>query len=378
MNISAEIWNSPVAYLAARRPEQPVHFFHPETLRARAALFARSFPGLASYAVKANPDPAVIDNLLAAGISAFDVASPNEIRLIRSRAPDAVLHYNNPARSKQENVFAYGAGVRSFSVDSLAALEKLRALENPAEIEISVRFKLPVAGAVYDFGTKFGAEPDKAAAILAQAAQAGFRPSITFHPGTQCEDPDAWAQYIAEAGRIARTAGITLHRLNVGGGFPAQQAGQAPDLRRFFDIIARSTAQAFPENTPALVCEPGRAMVAEAFAHAVCVRDINDEGALFLNDGIYGGLSEFPVLPIARRHAVLAPDGTPRRGPERKVTVFGPTCDSLDVLPGEHLLPETVQEGDYILIHSMGAYVNGVTTAFNGYGNLERVTVLSL
>ncbi len=378
MNTSAEIWDSPVAYLMARQPDHPVHFFDPAALQTQAARFRDGFGGMVTFAVKANPALSVIRNLLQAGVRGFDVASPNEIRLVQSLAPDAALHYNNPVRSKSEIRFALSAGVRSFSVDSFGGLAKLRALCNPEGVEVSVRFKLPVTGAVYDFGAKFGAVPDKAVGLLQQAQRAGFTPSLTFHPGTQCEDAQAWASYIRAAADIARRANVAPARLNVGGGFPAPQAGEAPDLAAFFRVIDGALAGAFPDTPPALVCEPGRAMVAQAFAHAVRVKEIGDDGQIYLNDGIYGGLSEFPNLSVARHYQALSPEGTPRTGPCRPTTLFGPTCDSIDVLPEKLPLPDSLQEDDYILFRNMGAYVHGVTTDFNGYGDLETVTVLSL
>lgn len=204
---------------------------------------------------------------------------------------------------------------------------------------------------------------------------AGFIPSITFHPGTQCEDPQAWKSYIIEAAAVARAAGVALKRLNVGGGFPANTANNAPDLNHFFTLINETVMAEFGTTTPALVCELGRAMVASAFSHATRVKSVNDKGDVFLNDGIYGGLSEFPVLDVARHHTILPPT---RSMIEAPTLVFGPTCDSLDVLPGQIMLPCDIADDDYIIFANMGAYVKGVTTDFNGYGQLEAVTVLTL
>ncbi len=377
MNIQAQIWNSPREFLAARQPDHPVHFFAPSILQAQAARFQRGFGGLVTFAVKSNPYPIVISNLLAAGITAFDVASPNEIRLIRELAPDAVMHYNNPVRSRSEIRFAYKMGVRSFSVDGLREFTKLAEIVPPSGVEISVRFKLPVSGAIYDFGSKFGATPAQAATLLQQVAAAGYIPSITFHPGTQCEDPSAWHTYITQAAKIAKKAQVTLKRLNVGGGFPCKMDGDAPDLEAFFALITNTVTANF-DSPPALICEPGRAMVAESFAHAVRIKGISDHGAVFLNDGIYGGLSEFPVLAVDREFAVYSPQGVKRSGTPHPRTVFGPTCDSLDVLPNPMPIPSDTEEDDYILFQSMGAYVKGVTTDFNGYGQMETVTTLAL
>jgi ornithine decarboxylase len=377
MNITSEIWNSPNDYLLARAPDHPVHFFAPAALQAQARRFIDGFNGLVTYAVKANPEHAVLSNLLAAGVSAFDVASPNEIRLLRNLAPHATLHYNNPVRSKSEIQFAYAAGVKSYSVDGFREFAKIQEIIPPNGVEISVRIKLPVSGAVYDFGAKFGATPEKAIELLRQVKSAGYIPSITFHPGTQCADPEAWKAYIIEAAAVARAANVTIKRLNVGGGFPARTANGAPDLEHFFDLIDKSVGDEFPTR-PALVCEPGRAMVAESFEHATRVKSINDNGDIYLNDGIYGGLSEFPVLDVQRSYTVLPPMGDKRSETNISALVFGPTCDSLDVLPNKLSLPSDIADDDYITFRNMGAYVKGVTTDFNGYGQLETVTVLSL
>ena len=377
MNITPKIWNSPNDYLLARAPDHPVHFFAPAALQAQAKRFLDGFNGLVTYAVKANPEHAVLSNLLAAGVTAFDVASPNEIRLLRELAPHAVLHYNNPVRSKSEIRFAYKAGVKSYSVDGFSEFSKIQDIIPPAGVEISVRIKLPVSGAIYDFGAKFGATPEKAIELLRRVKSAGYIPSITFHPGTQCEDPHAWQAYITEAAAVARAADVTIKRLNVGGGFPAKTANGAPDLEQFFALIDETVTKVFTTR-PALVCEPGRALVAESFTHATRVKSVSDNGDIYLNDGIYGGLSEFPVLDVQRSYTVLPPLGDQRSKTKTSVQVFGPTCDSLDALPNKLLLPCDITDDDYIIFQNMGAYVKGVTTDFNGYGQLETVTVLSL
>src|SRR5690606_28561682 len=102
MGLAETLWSDPVDFLRAAQPEDPVLFLSPAALQAQANRFLRGFPGLTTYAVKANPDEAVLTNLAAAGIAAFDVASPEEIALIRRIAPKAALHYNNPVRSRAE------------------------------------------------------------------------------------------------------------------------------------------------------------------------------------------------------------------------------------------------------------------------------------
>ncbi|RVV99576.1 type III PLP-dependent enzyme [Mesobaculum littorinae] len=378
MGLSKTIWATPSEYLAKEEPENPVLFFSPATLQATARRFLDGFPGLVTYAVKSNPDEMVIANLVAAGIRGFDVASIFEIDLIRRVAPGAAMHYNNPVRSRGEIAEAVELGVRSFSVDSRSELAKLVELV-PAGSEISVRFKLPVAGAAYDFGAKFGATSELATELLAMVAQAGLVPSLTFHPGTQCTDPMAWDAYLRAAAEIAHRADVRIARLNVGGGFPAHRLiDVAPEVETIFDLIDRVTGEAFGEDRPALICEPGRGLVAESFTLATRVRAIRDDAHVFLNDGVYGGLAELPLIGIIDRTEVRDAHGQRRDGAPRGRIVFGPTCDSVDRLPGELALPGDMEEGDFVVFHGMGAYSTATVTRFNGFGVLDIATVMRL
>lgn len=382
MGFADSLWSDPVDYLRAHQPEDPVLFLSPAALQAQARRFLSGFPGLVTYAVKANPDETILANLAAAGITGFDVASPEEIALVRRLIPGAALHYNNPVRARAEIALAVAQDVASYSVDSHSELDKLIALVPPRrapgmQTEIAVRFKLPVAGAAYDFGAKFGAEEGLAAALLDRVTKAGFAPALTFHPGTQCQDPAAWEAYIRAARRIAGP--IRLSRLNTGGGFPSRRHHtDAPPLDAIFATIARTTAEVFGPDAPTLVCEPGRAMVADAMALAARVKALRDDGPVFLNDGIYGAFAELPSIGTPDRLCALSPEGHRRTGAPRPRIVFGPTCDSLDRLPGEPALPEDLAEGDYLLVQGMGAYSAAIATRFNGFGAARHHLVLDL
>ncbi len=364
--------SDPVAWLTTAQTDLPVQFYSAAALDRRHQQFRAGFPGEVTFAVKANPSPVALAQLVAGGMRSFDVASPEEILLVRNVFPGAVLHYHNPVRSEAEIACGLAVGVTSWSVDDLAELNKL--IRAGVTGEVAVRFALPVRGAAYDFGAKFGATPADAVALLRAVVCAGLTPSLTFHVGTQCPTPAPWAAYLAQAAQIAQEAGVGLHRLNVGGGFPSARNGVEPVYESFFKVI-RTALDLFSVK-PQLVCEPGRGLVADAFAYAVRVKSVR-KGRVYLNDGIYGGLSEFPSmgLPAFR---VIGPQGIDRGGPAQPCVVYGPTCDSLDQLPGEIGLPVALTEGDWLLFRAMGAYMFGVTTRFNGYGTWDSVTVASL
>lgn len=379
MELTHTIWENPQDFLRHQQPESPVLLFSPEALQAKAAVFLDGFPGLVTYAVKSNPDAAVVANLAAAGIRGFDVASPAEIEMVANLVPGAAMHFNNPVRSRAEIEHARAHGVVSYSVDSRSEFEKLAAIVAPSDVEggveIAVRFKLPVEGAIYNFGAKFGATQELAAELLAEVARRGYRPALTFHPGTQCTDPGAWESYIHAAADIARTAGIRIGRLNVGGGFPShREEDRAPELAAIFATIDRATDAAFGADRPALVCEPGRGLVGDAFTLIARIKAIRDGAHVFLNDGIYGALAEAAMIGAPDRIDVISPEGELRRAGRIRRPVFGPTCDSVDKLPGEPALPADAEEGDFLVVHGMGAYTTVTNTRFNGFGDLTIVT----
>jgi ornithine decarboxylase len=379
MGLSKTIWSNPTDFLKKQQPENPVLFFAPSAAQSAARRFIDGFPGLVTYAVKSNPGEAMVENLAAAGVRGFDCASPFEIDLIRRLVPDAAIHYNNPVRARHEIAYAVEKGVKSYSVDSQSELAKLIEMVPVQGTEISVRFKLPVAGAAYNFGAKFGATVELAVELLKTVAEAGYIPSITFHPGTQCTDPHAWEAYIREAANIATAAGVKIARLNVGGGFPSHRLSAiVPQIEDTFTLIDRVATEAFGADRPALICEPGRALCGDAFALAARVKALRDGTHVFLNDGVYGSLTELPMIGVIDRIEVLAPTGAKRKGEPVPRIVFGPTCDSVDRLPGEIPLASDLEEGDFVVWQGMGSYSTVTNTRFNGFGELQMATVLSL
>ena len=111
-----------------------MHCLRPAVLSATAARFVASFPGDVLYAVKCNPEPAVMRALYEGGIRHFDAASPGEVRLVRQMFPNAEIHYMHPVKAPGAIHQAYfDYGVRDFSLDSAEELEKLLEQTDGAE-----------------------------------------------------------------------------------------------------------------------------------------------------------------------------------------------------------------------------------------------------
>ena len=364
-------------FLRDQQPRVPVYLFCPEYLKRQAETFLGGFGGLVSYAVKANPHPLVLEALSESGVRAFDVASPREIHLAQALGIGVQVHYNNPVKCPRDIAAAFeDLAVRSFALDDRLELDKLRTcVDAGAGVELSVRYRLDGGSAWYDFGSKFGATPRDAAELLRMVATAGFEPSLAFHPGSQCSDPSSYARHIQAAAEIAREANVTIHRLNVGGGFPVPYRDcEVPALQRFFTTIDAAVSDAFGSSPPALVCEPGRAIAAPTTSLVCRVTHRRANGNLFLNDGIYGGLMEQLLVPL--RSPVRAwREGELLAGRTREVTVFGPTCDCADRLPHPIPLPRDIQTGDWVEFGMAGAYGSATATGFNGFRSDTYVQV---
>lgn len=355
--------------IAAEMPDFPSFLFSERELRKSADVFHKGFPGIVTYAVKANPSEHIISILADSGVKAFDVASPNEMEIVRRLAPDAAMHYNNPIKSRREIAIAWETyGIRSYTIDNLDQLEQIAAIIPPSkDVEITLRFKALKALKSYDFGTKFGATEGEAILLASAVKQRGYGTSLCFHVGSQCEDAPAYERHIAAAGRIAHQSGIELKRLNVGGGFPADYpSSEAPPIQTYFDTISESLKEAFGDSPPQLIVEPGRAMVTSSTSLLLRVKHKRAGISLYLNDGAYGALMEVKFMPIIPR--VRAWHGSEiLEGHTSGFALFGPTCDSYDVLPQTFDLPQNIEEDDYIEFAQMGAYSQASTTSFNGF-----------
>jgi ornithine decarboxylase len=360
--------------LGALRPVEPVYCLRPAKFAAAATRFLDGFPGDALYAVKSNPEPKVLELIWSAGIRHFDTASLGEIELVRGLFPDAHCHFMAPLRLPGHGRIAYEKyGVTDFVVDCDAELDKL-ILEtgNPKNLRIFVRLAAALGGALLELSSKFGTSPDDAARLIKRVADYGETPCLTFHVGSQCVSSFSYAQALEKVRRTIERAGIPIGALDIGGGFPAPYANyELPSFLWYFDTIREALTNIECENIP-LMCEPGRALCAEGMS--VITQVVLRKGdRLYLNDGIYGSFDELTLPGFDADYPAetfTMDDGgkaIPLNGEPHAFRVYGPTCDTLDVLPRPLMLPEQIGVGDYVVFSSMGAYTVAVRTSFNGF-----------
>jgi ornithine decarboxylase len=364
-------------------------------LARQMARFREALPKVEPfYAVKANPHPAVLKMLARAG-AGFDVASATELEaaLAAGAAPDRLI-FANTVKPPQALRLAHRRGVRLMTFDSASELRKIAALAPRARVV--VRIRVPNTGSLVNLSKKFGTRPQDAVPLLLEARRLGLEPAgLSFHVGSQCRRPRTFAEALRLAARIADEAaarGMPLSILDIGGGFPIRQIPDDKDhfddiaatvrkelARRVSDLTRRAVGQrptALEENgaiRPGLriIAEPGRFMVGPAGTLVMNVIGTAVRDGVpwyYMDDGVFGTLSTIVFDHMKFDFRTL------RRGRRVKSVLAGPTCDSLDILSRNTLLPP-LELGDIVYVENLGAYSNSCATTFNGLGAAKVVMV---
>jgi ornithine decarboxylase len=352
------------------KPDKPVYCIRKNSILSASRFFQKKFPGKILFAVKTNPHPEVIKTLIKSGIDQFDVASIEEIKAVRKFSLTAKCSYMHTVKSREsisEAYFKYG--IRTFALDTKDELIKIiESTENPKDLELFVRVSVSNEHAEIDLSKKFGALNSEAAGLLRLAKQHSNKIGLSFHVGSQCMHPISYAKGITEIGNIIKKTKIVPNYINVGGGFPTIYPDLIPQsLDNYFDEIKKSLDNLKIDNMPEIICEPGRALVAESGSTIVRV-NLRKKQKLYINDGTYGTLFDAGTPNIVFPSKMIK-DST-NKIISKKLTAFdfyGPTCDSMDYMKGPFLLPNNIKENDYIELGQLGSYGLTFRTQFNGF-----------
>ena len=350
------------------RPTGPVYCIRKEAIKLASKYFQKNFPGKILYALKTNPHSVVLKTIVESGINHFDVASIKEIEAIRKISPNANCSYMHTVKSREsikEAYFKYN--VKAFSLDTKDELIKILESTNYAkDLELFVRVSVSNEHAEIDLSKKFGAINNEATGLLRLTKQYSKKIGLSFHVGSQCMHPISYSKGIFEIGTIIKKTKIIPDVINGGGGFPTVYPDLIPkSLDNYFDEIKKSLEKLKIEKLPEIICEPGRAIVAESGSTIVRV-DLRKKQKLYINDGTYGTLFDAGVPNIVYPSKMIT-DG---RIISKKLTSFdfyGPTCDSMDYMKGPFILPNNIKEKDYIELGQLGAYGLTFRTNFNGF-----------
>jgi ornithine decarboxylase len=358
--------------VARLRPDEPLLCLRPDAVLNASRKFVAAFPGDVLYAVKCNPEPRVLQAAWAGGVRHFDCASLPEIELVRRVIPDAEVHFMHPVKSRSAIARAFhDHSVSDFAFDSIDELTKIvretvqvGLVGAPPSLGLFVRLAVKQGGA-YDLSGKFGVAVEAAAALLRAARPHAARLGVCFHVGSQCLDPGAYVRALAMAAEAIAASGVPVEIVDIGGGFPVSYPDSVPPPLTDYVAAITKAVDRFAGDVR-LWAEPGRALVGGG-ASVVAQVQLRRGEALYINDGVYGSLSDagHPGFRFPCRR--LRPGDPTAEAPHAAFELFGPTCDSADRMRGPFLLPDDVREGDWIEIGQLGAYGACLRTQFNGF-----------
>ncbi len=354
------------------KPEKPIYCIRKKSIQSASTYFRNKFPGKVLYAVKTNSHPEVLKTIVESGIENFDVASIQEIKDIRAISPDAKCSYMHTVKSRESIKEAYfNYNIKAFSLDTKDELIKIIEATNQAkDLELFVRVAVSNEHAEIDLSKKFGVLTSEATGLLRLTKQYAKKIGLSFHVGSQCMHPISYAKGIGEIGSIIKKTKIIPDYINIGGGFPAIYPDLVPQpLENYFEEIKKSLTNLELEKLPELLCEPGRAIVAESGSTIVRV-NLRKKQKLYINDGTYGTLFDAGTPNMVYPSRLIKSS----KIISKKLTAFdfyGPTCDSMDYMKGPFLLPNNIKENDYIELGQLGAYGLTFRTQFNGFYSNE-------
>jgi len=353
----------------------PLFVIDHDALRRNYRLFRRCLPRVQIYyAVKANPDPAIVRTFYKEG-SSFDVASMPEFMIVHENIQnlpakqrqdwiwDKII-YANPTKPTEtlEELNPYKPLV---TFDNLEEIRKIR--KHAPNAGLALRLKVPNTGAMVELSSKFGASPGEAVDLILEADRMGLVvEGISFHVGSQTTNFDNYVQALnltAGVFKEARDRGYTkMNLIDIGGGFPAPYDASVKPFPELAKVISTEIERLFPPDIQ-ILAEPGRFLVASA-GYAVskvigkAVRD--GKACYYINDGVYhtysGVIFDHCKYPIKSF----------KKGVTQISSVFGPTCDALDVVSMAENLPE-LERGDFVYSENIGAYSHASATYFNGF-----------
>jgi len=352
----------------------PLLILNCDAVRRQYQLLSEALPGVAlHYALKPLPHPAVVKTLLDQGCS-FDLASNGEVDMVREAGvPAETTIHSHPIKRDSDIRYALQYGCKVFVVDSINELEKFIPYRDEAEILVRLSFRN--ASAYSDLSKKFGCSPAKAIEIIQAAFDLGIRiKGLSFHVGSQTVEPEKYVVAINSSLNVINQVSAmglpALRTLDIGGGFPVEYTEDVIAIDAFCAPIREVLGQ-LPDSVQ-VIAEPGRYIAASAITSVASVMgQAEREGKTwyYLDDGVYGSFSG-----LLFDHGHYPVDALNWEGERFPSVLAGPTCDSIDVIDEDIMLPK-LENGDLIVGRMMGAYTSATATEFNFFRKAKIVVV---
>ena len=327
------------------------------------------------YAVKCNPNPVILDALASLGCN-FDCASENEMKMVIeiTKDPSRII-FANPCKMSSQIRYARANDVDLMTFDCEEELYKIK-LYHPY-VKLVLRLAVDDSKSRCKFNKKFGCKLSQVEELLnivktLKLDVIGF----SFHVGSGCSSSDTFYHAINDCKKaydIAIKIGINISIIDIGGGFP----GVDRDIK--FEDIAKQIndgmnyffSEELEKDSIQFIAEPGR-YFAES-SHKLVLNVIGKKNVIddetgdkviiyYLNDGIYGS---FGCIYFDHHNPIILPFNE-RNDKVHKSRLFGPTCDSIDLISNDIMLPE-LAVGEWVYVENFGAYTVASSSNFNGF-----------
>lgn len=327
------------------------------------------------YAVKCNPNPVILEALASLGVN-FDCASESEMKTIIEITKDPTrIIFANPCKMTSQIRYARANDVDCMTFDCEEELYKIKLYHPYAKLVL--RLAVDDSQSRCKFNIKFGCKLKQVEELLTIAKTlkldvVGF----SFHVGSGCSSAENFYDAIGNcktAVDIAKGMGIAISIIDIGGGFPGvDKEVRFEDIaKRVNDGIHDFFLEEMEVNGLRFIAEPGRffaerthTLVLNVIGKKIVVDDTTDEkiNVYYLNDGIYGS---FNCIYFDHSNPTILPFNE-RDGKLQKSRLFGPTCDSIDLIAKEIMLPD-LAISEIVYIENFGAYTVASSSNFNGF-----------
>lgn len=362
-------------HLNKKKIETPFLVIDKEKIREKISSIGQNIRNTTVfYAIKANSNIEVLKFVNKFDIG-FEIASEGELKILKSIGvkPERIIT-SNPVKSPKFLKIAASYGVNYFAYDSVDEVNKLAKFLPGCNVY--VRLSVPNEGSEWPLSKKFGVEIDEAVELLVYAKEKGLKPvGVTFHVGSQCTNVYNWNNALNKSKMVwdlARGKGIRLHLLNLGGGYPIKYTKNVVSVDTIEKNIDKLIYEKFPADVKIFI-EPGRAVVGDAgifIASVIGKTKRGDENWLHIDVGVFNGLME----SVGGIKYTYITEVSKQSSNKKKWTISGPSCDSLDVIDKDIVLPEP-EIGSLILILSSGAYTIPYASEFNGFSIPKTILI---
>ena len=382
--------------LALRVGATPFFAYDRSLLKQRIGELRRELPRdiHLSYAVKANPMPAVVQ-YLSGLLDGLDVASTGEMRVaLDTTTPPDQVSFAGPGKTVPELTQAIAAGV-SIEVESETEVRRVTQIGESLGIRPRVAVRVNPDFAVKGSGMRMGGGPQQfgidaeRVPELVRGLKARDLEFLGFHifAGSQNLNADilieAQKRTVELAGSLASASGVSLKYLNIGGGFgiPYSDKDKPLDLARIggnlHGLLQSLVRPRLGDVRVAM--EFGRYIVGEAGVYITRVVDRKvSRGMPFLvvDGGLHHQLAASGNFgQVIRKNYPVAIANRLHEPPAETAMIVGCLCTPLDLL-GDKVSVPVADIGDLVAVFMAGAYgFTASPTAFLGHPSPVEILV---